>query len=67
MKKMCDMNRIIDILMKRDGNTAREAQERFRNAQDMMEKCEYDPDESEEIMMSKLGLEMDYIMDFLSV
>lgn len=36
------MNRIIKILMERDGNSVKEAQERVRNARGMMENCEYD-------------------------
>ena len=29
-----------------------------------LEDCNYDPSECEEIFMSELGLEMDYIIDF---
>lgn len=59
------MNRIIDILMKRDGNTREEAIARVKETKDMMAECNYDPFESEEIFMEELGLEMDYIVDLL--
>ncbi|WP_279071645.1 hypothetical protein [Faecalicoccus pleomorphus] len=59
------MNRIIDILMKRDGNTKREAEGRVKEVQRMMEDCNYNPDESERIMAEQLGLELDYIMDLI--
>lgn len=59
------MNRIIEILMKRDGNTEKEAKERVKEVKDMLEECDYDPYEAEIIMMEELGLEMDYIEDIL--
>jgi len=59
------MNRIIEILMKRDGNTEKEAKERIKEVMDMFVECNYDADESEKIMMEQLGLEMDYIEDSL--
>lgn len=59
------MERIINILMKRDGNTRKEAQERINEVKVMMEECNYDPSESEDIFISELGLEMDYIVDFM--
>lgn len=59
------MNRIIEILMKRDGNTEEEAKERVKEVKDMLEECDYDPCEAEIIMMEELGLEMDYIEDIL--
>lgn len=58
------MERIIKILMERDGDTREEAQERIQEVKYMMEDCNYDPSECEEIFMSELGLEMDYIIDF---
>ncbi len=61
------MNRIIKILMKRDGMTEQEADDLLKETKQMMEDCNYDPSESEEIFMSNLGLEMDYIMDLLEI
>lgn len=59
------METIIKILMERDGNTRLEAEERCKEVKGMLEDCNYDPQESEEIFMSQFGLEMDYIMEFL--
>lgn len=59
------MDKIINILMKRDGITREEALELIDEVKDMMEECNYDPDECEEIFMSELGLEIDYIPYFL--
>lgn len=59
------MDKIINILMKRDGITREEALELIGEVKDMMEECNYDPDECEEIFMSELGLEIDYIPYFL--
>lgn len=59
------MNRIIEILMKRDGNTEKEAESRLEEVKDMLVECNYDADETEKIMMEQLGLEMDYIEDIL--
>lgn len=59
------MDRIIKILMERDGNTRREAEERIAETKAMMEDCGYDPEESEEIFMDELELDLDYLFDFL--
>ncbi|WP_195637122.1 hypothetical protein [Enterocloster bolteae] len=59
------MNRIIEILMKRDGNTEKEAEARLDEVKNILEKCNYDADEAENIVLEQLGLEMDYIEDIL--
>ena len=59
------MNRIIEILKKRDGKTEKEAKARLEEVKDMLVECNYDADETEKIMMEQLGLEMDYIEDIL--
>ena len=59
------MNTIVNILMKRDGMTRDEALDLLKEVKEMMEECEYDPEECESIFESELGLEPDYIMDFL--
>lgn len=59
------MERIIKILMQRDDLTRQEAIECLDDVHGMMEECNYDPEECEDIFESELGLEPDYIMDFL--
>ena len=59
------MEDIIKILMERDGDTEEEAIDRIKEVKKMMEECDYDPDEVEDIVMENLGLEMDYIFDLL--
>ena len=61
------MNKIIEILMNRDGVTYEEAKEMYEDAQaELMDAIDgtsgLDP---EEVLMSELGLEMDYIFDFI--
>lgn len=56
---------IVDVLMSRDGMTKREAIARKNEVKRMMKECNYDPEECEDIMMSELGLEMDYIFELL--
>ena len=56
---------IIKILMKRDGNTREEALSIIEDVREMMEECDYEPEECEDIFMSELGLELDYIPTFL--
>jgi hypothetical protein len=61
------MNEIIEIIMRRDGVTYEEAKEMYENCKAELEdaimgtSC-LDP---EEILMGELGLEMDYIFNFL--
>ena len=59
------MNEIVNILMQRDGMTKEEALDLVREVKDMMEECNYDPEECEEIFSSELGLEPDYIINLL--
>lgn len=59
------MNRIIEILIRRDGITAAEAQSILNDVREMFKECDYDPDKCENIMQSELGLEPDYIIDVL--
>ena len=56
---------VVEILMKRDGLSRREAQERFNEVQEMIQECNFDPFETEDILIEELGLEMDYIFEFL--
>ena len=61
------MNKIIDVLMKRDGITEEQAREMYDNCYaELMDAIDgtscLTP---EEALMGELGLEMDYILDFL--
>lgn len=58
-------NKVVDILMKRDGLSRTEAQERFNEVRDMIQECNFDTVETEDILIEELGLEMDYIFEFL--
>jgi hypothetical protein len=60
MKKQ---NEVVRILMERDGLTPEEAQERLEEVREML--SEADPWEVEDILADELGLEMDYIFDFI--
>ena len=59
------MSKVVEILMKRDGLSRTEAQERFNEVRDMIQECNFDPFETEDILIEELGLEMDYIFEFL--
>lgn len=59
------MNRIVEILMEREGLTQQEAREQMQEAKEMMEHCNFNPSECEDIMMEGLGLEPDYFFDLL--
>lgn len=58
-------NKVVDILMKRDGLSHTEAQEQFNEVREMIQECNFDPVETEDILIEELGLEMDYIFEFL--
>ena len=58
-------NKVVDILMKRDGLSRTEAQEQFNEVREMIQECNFDPVETEDILIEELGLEMDYIFEFL--
>lgn len=59
------MNKVVEILMQRDNLTQQEAENRVLEVKQMMEDCNYDPMECDDIMGDELGLEMDYIEDIL--
>lgn len=61
------MNEIIKILMERDGMTYEEAKEAYEETrEELMDAIEgtsmLDP---EEVLLGELGLELDYIFDFI--
>lgn len=59
------MERVVDILCRRDGCTREEAMTRINETVRLMSECNYNPIECEDIMLEELGLEMDYIFDIL--
>lgn len=59
------MNRVVEILMRRDNLTQQEAEDRILEVKQMMEDCNYNPEECADIMSNELGLGMDYIEDIL--
>lgn len=59
------MDRVVSILIERDGNTEQEALERIAEVQSLMQECDFDPNEVECIIHDFLGLEPDYIIDLL--
>lgn len=61
------MNKIVEILMKRNGMTKAEAELVFTQTKQAVENAvaSGNYDKVEDIMYSELGLEMDYILDIL--
>jgi hypothetical protein len=61
------MDNIIKILMNRDGVTYEEAKEMYEDAKaELMDAIDGTSGLSpEEVLMNELGLEMDYIYDFI--
>ena len=58
------MNRVVEILMSRDGITENEAKKRVSEVRELIyDVCDYD--EAEEIISQELGLEMDYLLDII--
>ena len=60
---MSVQNEVIRILMERDGMTREEAKERYEEVSDIL--ADADPWDVEDILADELGLEMDYIFDFI--
>ena len=59
------MNRVLEVLCRRDGLSVEEAMKRISQVQEQLAQANYDYDEVEDILANELGLEMDYIMDIL--
>lgn len=57
------MNKVVEILIKRDGMTKTEAEELVSEVRE--ELLSRDPIEADDIIIDYLGLEPDYIMDIL--
>ena len=66
-KRGAKMNRVVSILMKRDGYTKEEAIEIVNDCREEMQEAiaDGDYDLAEDILACDLGLEPDYIMDIL--
>jgi hypothetical protein len=61
-----DMNNIIKILMERDGLTYEEAKEAYEDTrEEMLQSIEDGYLDADEILADNLGLELDYIFDFI--
>lgn len=56
-------NRVIDILMRRDGMSREDAEELVDETRE--EILSSDPFEAEDILADNLGLELDYLMDII--
>lgn len=61
------MNKVIEILMKRDELTQEEAEDTLNYTREMVNEAVAfgNYEEAEDIIASELGLEMDYIFDIL--
>ena len=59
------MNRVVEILINRDGMTEDEANRELDSVRTMIESCNFDPVESENIIREELGLELDYLIDIV--
>lgn len=67
MKGDLKMNRVVNILMKRDGYSKEEAIEMVKDCREEINEAiaDGDYDLAEDIIACDLGLEPDYIMDIL--
>lgn len=61
------MNKVIQILMNRDDLTEQEATELLDECREALADCNYDPEESVDIVQEYLCLEPDYIFDILDM
>jgi len=61
------MNRVVEILMKRDGNTKEKAENRLDECRRLCDEClaAGDYDGVEDTIACELGLELDYLFDIL--
>lgn len=59
------MERVVEILMEREGLQRHDAIDLINEARDAMEDCNYEPYQCEEILADYLGLEPDYMFDII--
>ena len=60
---MSKPNRVVEILMHRDGMTREDAEEKVQEVREMI--VDASVLEVEDILIDELGLEMDYIFDLI--
>lgn len=60
------MNKMVEYLMKRDQVTEEEAQERLTAAKELISACDYEEEETEWILRTELGLELEDLDDVIS-
>lgn len=58
-------NKVVEILMQRDGNTRKEAEKRLKECQKLIQDAFKNGNDVEDIIAMVLGLESDYIFDIL--
>lgn len=63
--EMPKVNKIVEILCRRDGMTLTEATERLEEVREMAETAMYSYASMESLLSDELGLEMDYLIDLL--
>lgn len=61
------MNAIVDILVKRDGISRKEAEAVVENIRERILSGEIDVFDIDDVMMNELGLEPDYILDLIEI
>lgn len=61
------MNKVVQILMNRDDLSEQEATELLDECREALADCNYEPEESVDIIQDYLGLEPDYIFDILNM
>lgn len=60
---MSEPTELVKVLMRRDGMTQAEAEQRVDEVREILADAE--PWDAEDIIMDELGLEMDYIFDLI--
>jgi hypothetical protein len=58
-------NRVVKILMERDGLTEEEACKRIEEVRALFDEANYNSITCENILANELGLELDYLLDIL--
>jgi hypothetical protein len=61
------MNAIVDILVKRDGVSRKEAEAQVEDIRERILSGEIDALDIDDVMMDELGLEPDYILDLIEI
>jgi hypothetical protein len=61
------MSEIVDVLVKRDGISKKEAEEQIAEIRERIYSGEIDAFDIDDVMMDELGLEPDYIEELLGL